>query len=699
MSDKELQNKKENKSVENTNPEDQKSIENSEEATEITENVEKEVDTEVTVEDKTNTVETIENNSEEIDIDKVAEKPLKEEGTSEVATTDVPLGNSPEGQAPGQEEEPEEEVTSSDEDEHDDEAEAEEEIDYHTLSKEQLIIEFKKLLKDNSIQNIKNVVEEIKTEFNAKFEEELERKKEVFLTEGGNIIDFHYTTPLKKQFNSLYFDYKEKRNDYYQNLKRDLQANFKKREELIDELKGLLNAEENINTTYKHFKDIQERWHTAGAIPRDKYNTIWNTYRHHVENFYDFLHLNREFRDLDFKHNLDQKLRLIGRTEELAQQADIGKAFRELQMLHKMWKEDVGPVAKEFREEVWGKFSAATKVIHDKRQGFLKDQEKHFEVNFELKNDIINKIKEVPNNTGNSHKAWQNAIKEVQKLRDQYFETGKVPRTRAKEIWNNFKESTHDFNKEKNRFYKNQKKDQYTNLEKKRDLIKIAEENKDNDEFDVVTPLMKKIQNDWKSIGHVPRKESDKIWKQFKDACNHYFDRVHAERNEANKEEMVHFEGKQALLDSLSKLKFSGKNAEDLKIIKEKISEWKAIGRVPFNKRNIERKFNKVLDELFGKLNLDKHEAEMIRFENKLNSLVSQEDERKLQNEEFFISKRISEAHDEIRQLENNLGFFRHAKQDNPLVKDVHKNIARQKEQLEVWKSKLTKIRSLRKQQ
>jgi hypothetical protein len=209
---------------------------------------------------------------------------------------------------------------------------------------------------------------------------------------------------------------------------------------------------------------------------------------------------------------------------------------------------------------------------------------------------------------------------------------------------------------------------------------------------------MKKIQSDWKSVGHVPRKDSDKIWKQFKNACNHYFDKVHAERNEANKEEMVHFEKKKAHLDSLSKLKFSGKNEEDVKIIKEKISEWKAIGRVPFNKRNIERKFNKVLDELFGKLNLDKHEAEMIRFENKLNSLASQKDERKLQNEEFFISKRITEAHDEIRQLENNLGFFRHAEEENPLVKDVHNNIAKQKEQLDVWKSKLSKIRSLRKQ-
>ncbi len=706
MSDKELQNEKEKETTENpigeqpqqeavTNTSTENSTETETETPEVSaqDNEEsQEVEKEVIPSDPESTSGEESSAESESVIETASSEKIASSNDEEVEG-DVPQA---EGVAKTEEEE-EEEVASSDE-EHESTSEEEEEKDYHSLSKEELISELQKLLKEGKVQHIKNSVEEIKTEFNAKFAEELEHKKEEFLAGGGNIIDFHYTTPLKKQFNSLYFDYKEKRNNYYQNLQKDLQANYKKREELIEELKGLLNAEENINSTYKHFKEIQERWHTAGAIPRDKYNTIWNTYRHHVENFYDFLHLNREFRDLDFKHNLEQKLKLIGRAEELAQQEDLGKAFRELQMLHKMWKEDVGPVAKEFREEVWEKFSAATKVIHDKRQGYLKEQEVKLEENFHLKNEIVAKINEVTQQTQASHKAWQQGIKEIQKLRDSYFEIGKVPRTKAKEIWNTFKEATRGFNREKNNFYKNQKKEQYTNLEKKLELIKIAEENKDSDDFDVVTPLMKKIQNDWKSIGHVPRKESDKIWKQFKDACNQYFNRVHAERNEANKEEMAHYETKEALLNSLDGWELSGDHKVDIETIKGKISEWKAIGRVPYNKRNIERKFNKVLDGLFGKLNLGKQETEMIRFENKLNSMVSQEDKRKLQNEEFFISKKITEVHQEIRQLENNLGFFQNAKEDNPLVQDVHKNINRQKEQLAIWKTKLQKIRSLRKE-
>jgi hypothetical protein len=277
-----------------------------------------------------------------------------------------------------------------------------------------------------------------------------------------------------------------------------------------------------------------------------------------------------------------------------------------------------------------------------------------------------------------------------------FFNTGRVPRANNKEIWKAFKDATGSFNHQKNSFYKNQKKEQYTNLEKKRELIKIAEENKDSEDFEVTTQLMKKIQNDWKTIGHVPRKDSDKIWKQFKKACNHYFDRLHAQKNEAGKEEVEHFEAKQKMLEKLASFELSGDHKADLKSIKVQITAWKEIGRVPYNKRNIEQKFNKILDGLFSKLDLGKKETELIKFDNKLNTLVNREDDRKLQNEHFFISKKIDETKDEIRQLENNLGFFHHVDENNPLVKEVHNNIARHKEQLEVWKAKLSKIKEVR---
>lgn len=569
--------------------------------------------------------------------------------------------------------------------------------DYQSLTLEELVDEFRSLITNFPIQKTKNQVEEIRSVFKSSFKKELEKNKEEFLSNGGNIIEFSYSSPHKKVFNSLFREYKDKVSIYYKELTKDLKANLENRLELIEELKGLLNAEENINTTYKHFKDIQERWFNAGPIPRDNYNIVWNTYRHHVENFYDFLHLNRKFRDLDFKHNLEEKLKLIERVEKLKEEENINKAFRELQQLHKMWKEEIGPVAKEFREEIWDKFSAATKIIHDKRHDYLKDMDLVFEENYNKKVKLIDEISAVSQNTKNSHQSWQKSIKEVQNLRDQFFNIGRVPRSKNKEIWSLFKETTREFNKLKNLFYKDQKKDQHQNLSKKLELIKIAEENKDNDDFELVTPLMKKIQNDWKNIGHVPRKDSDRIWKQFKGACNFYFDRLNLQKDESNKEEINHLELKEEYLKNLKSLKLDGDNKEDIKMIKEKINEWKEIGRVPYNKRNIEQKFNKVLDGLFNKLDLNKKETELIKFENRISSFDSQEDLRKIQNEEIFINKKIGEFKGEIRQLENNLGFFQHVDENNPMVRDVNKNINRQKEDLEVWKAKLKKIRKLRK--
>lgn len=567
--------------------------------------------------------------------------------------------------------------------------------DYHSMTKEELVNELRTLVKNEKIQAIKEHVDEIKAEFNAKFNEEEEQKKEDFLADGGDIIDFHYSTPLKKEFNSVYFDFKEKRNAYYQNLKKDLQENLDRRLEIIEELKGLLNIDENINSTYNHFKEIQEKWRNAGPIPRDKYNNIWNTYHHHVENFYDFLHLNREFRDLDFKHNLEQKLKIIERATELAQETDVNRAFRELQSLHKMWKEDLGPVAKEYRDAIWEKFSDLTKKIHENRQLYFKEIDKVYEKNLEKKHDIIDSIIEVGKEHPRNHNGWQQKIKQIEALREEFFQAGKVPMSSNEETWSKFKSAVRDFNRNKNAFYKGLKKEQFENLNKKMELIKIAEDNKDSDDFAVTTPLMKKIQSDWKKIGHVPRKDSDRIWKRFKDACNAYFDKLHAVRDEANKEEVLALEKKQEHLELLKSLELSGDNQSDLNTIKENIKVWKTLGRVPFRKKQIEDEYNKTLDKLFSQLNLNRKEAELIKYDNKLNELSNHTDDRVLNNERTFIRKKIDEVRGEIRQLENNLEFFINTKDDNPLVKEVHKNIAKHKDKLEVWKAKLKKIKQL----
>lgn len=267
--------------------------------------------------------------------------------------------------------------------------------DYHAMSMEQLIIEFEHLLTSHKVQNIKTQVDEIKSEFNSKFDAIVDEKKEEFISEGGNEIDFYYASPLKKRFNGVFKSYRNSLNAYYKEREDNLKSNLDNRLKIIDEIKGLINVEENINTTYKHFKELQEQWRNAGPIPRDRYNNAWNSYHHHVEIFYDFLHLNRDLRDMDFKHNLEQKTKIIDQAEALAKDDNINRAFRELQVLHKLWKEELGPVAKEHREAIWERFSNATKTIHDKRQAYYADLDKAREKNLERKEQIIAQIQEV----------------------------------------------------------------------------------------------------------------------------------------------------------------------------------------------------------------------------------------------------------------------------------------------------------------
>ncbi|WP_298239248.1 DUF349 domain-containing protein [uncultured Algibacter sp.] len=567
--------------------------------------------------------------------------------------------------------------------------------EYDKMSLEALAIELEKLIKTEKIQAIKSHVDHINSDFKTKFQALIDEKKADFLADGGNEIDFYYSSPVQKRYKTAYREYRNKLNEHYKSLEKNLKENLANKLEIIEELKGLINVEENINTTYKHFKELQERWRNTGPIPRDKYNNAWNSYHHHVEIFYDFLHLNRDLRDLDFKHNLDKKLKIIERAEELAQDDDITRSFRELQELHKMWKEELGPVGKEHREVIWERFKTATKVINDKRQLYFKEIDKVYEKNLEKKEEIIANINEIASQQVSSHGAWQKKIKEIESLRNDFFNAGKVPLKVNEATWAKFKDAVRTFNRQKNAFYKGLKKEQYKNLQKKLELIKIAEDNKDSEDIQVTTALMKKIQSDWKKIGHVPRRDSDKIWKQFKAACNHYFDKLHAERNASNKVELDAFNQKHELLDSIKKIKLSGDKTKDIEIINTQINTWKTLGRVPHDKRYIEGKFHKALDGLFSNLKMDKNEIEMIKFENKLESLNSSESTRDLDNERSFIRKKIDEVKSQINQLENNLQFFTNVDDDNPLVNEVHTNIKKHKEDLDLWKAKLRKIKDL----
>lgn len=562
-------------------------------------------------------------------------------------------------------------------------------LDYDKMELEALAEELEKLIKNHPIQQLKANVDALKSAFNLKFGTLLAEKKAAFLAEGGNSIDFQYSSPVKSQYNKLLSDYKKKRDAYYSELDTQLKNNLEKRHSVINDLKELItNAD--TKTMYKSFRVLQDRWREIGPVPRNKYNDTWRNYHHHVERFYDLLHLSNDFRDLDFKHNLEEKVKLIERAEALSQSENINDAFKELQQLHKAWKEDVGPVSKEHREEVWQRFSEASKKVHDRRHEYFRSLKSQYKVIIEKKLEVIAQIDAYDTSKNKKHSDWQRSIKEVEALRQLYFDAGKLPYSKSEEVWQKFKAATKKFNHAKNAFYKNEKSVQQSNLDKKNALIELAESLKDSEDWDSATNTMKKIQADWKKIGHVPRKFSDDIWKRFKAACNHYFDRYHGRQDAVNKEQQEFVNAKKAYLEEIKSIEKA-----TLEEINELIEKWKSFGETPRSVRHIESKFYKKIDKLYEGLSMSKDEIAMLKFKNLVDGYLAQNDVRKLNSELMFVRKKLDEINKEIQQLENNLSFFSNANEDNPLVVNVKTSIAKHREDAEIWKQKLAYVRSL----
>ncbi|EAZ96102.1 hypothetical protein FBBAL38_01745 [Flavobacteria bacterium BAL38] len=571
-------------------------------------------------------------------------------------------------------------------------------LDYDVLSMEELTDELEKLVENEKVMAIKDHVEGIRKAFSDKYHHFIEEKKEEFSAQNNEEgLDFEYHFPLKNKFDDIYNSYKASKAKHFKQLQNNLEQNFATREGLIEELKNLIDSDDtSISDMFKKVNDIRDRWKNAGAIPRDKYNILWNNYHFHIERFYDIMNLDKEARDLDLKNNLEQKQLIIAKAKELLNETDVMKAFRELQLLHRVWKEEIGPVDRVHREAIWNEFSEITKQMHDKREGlYAIAREKETET-LAIKNEIIRQIEALGTEKIEAHSGWQAQIQKMEALREAFFKAGKVPAEVTEETWAKFKNAVRAFNAHKNVFYKDIKNEQHENLTKKLELVEKAKLLKESTDFAATTPIMKKIQDDWKKIGHVPRKYSDSIWKEFKEACNAYFDRMHEAKNAETSEEVEAFEKKKAFLEELKDFTLSGEHKTDLESIKAHIATWKTFGKVPFNRRHIEGKFNKILDALFEKLSLSKKDTEMMRFSNRLEQMSDNDDKRALEQEQFFIRKKIDEVQSEIFQLENNIQFISSSsKGENPFIKEVQKNIERHKDDLKLWKEKLQQIKNM----
>ena len=664
----------EDKIKKTTQPKDEV-IETTKENEVISEQVNKDLDGKAAeVDDEVTKASSTEKTTVDLSASDTQEIVIEEKETASSAVDEVSKDNSDEVEGNTDQENPNKEV---------------EIIKYDTLSLEELTDALENIILTQKIQHIKSSVEAIKSAFNLKFGTLLAEKKSLFLAEGGNTIDFQYSSPVKSKYNKLLSDYKKQKDIHYSNLEKQLKENLEKRVLVIEDLKTLIeNAD--TKTMYKYFRDLQNTWRSIGPVPKTKYNDTWKIYHHHVERFYDLLHLSNDFRDLDFKNNLEEKLKLIEKAEFLAEMKDVNAAFKQLQDLHKTWKEDIGPVAREMREDVWSKFSAATKIIHDKRHDHYKSMKSQYVVIIEAKMLVIDEILSYDSSKNKTHNDWQKSIKDIDALREKYFDAGKLPYSKSESIWKKFKEATKQFNREKNKFYKQEKNTQQNNLQAKLDLIKLAESLKDSEDWETTTNTFKKIQSDWKKIGHVPRKFSDDIWKKFKTSCNYYFDRYHNQKNALSEEQKEIIAKKIAFVEDLNAKDFTTKDT-----LTNLMNNWNQLGSTFRGSKAVDIKFNKFIDTILSKLSLDKSEIVLLKFKNIINGYLANNDTRKLDSELIFVRKKIDESNREIQQLENNLSFFSNASDDNPMVKNVHKNIDNFKKGLMVWKDKLAYLRSL----
>lgn len=572
------------------------------------------------------------------------------------------------------------------------EEESQEEIelpDYSEFKNEALLLEAKSLFKNYEPQKIKRQMEAIRFQLLHNLDVERDEKKQEFLDKGGVEIDFEYHQPMREQFKALYQEYRVRRNQYYAQLKAELEMNLERRKQIIERLKDLVDKEENLTSTFEEFKQIQDDWRNAGSIPSSAYAEVYNLYHFHLDNFYDFIKINKQLRDYDFKKNQELKEELISKVEALASEADLRKAFSELQALHKQWKE-VGPVAKELRDELWDKFSAATKVLHDKRQEFQDQLRAERDQWIANKKEIVAVLQNINVEGVSSHQEWQKIMKGVEEAREAFRKIGRVIHPENDAVWESFTEATRNITKAKNQFYKAVKHDQIANLKIKKELLAKANELKDSEDWKETTEVFKKIQQQWKTVGPVPKADSDKIWKEFRDACNHFFNRMQESNKKVDAQFEENYNKKKELL---AQYQASSDQEFNLQGLKDLISNWKSLGPVPRDKKSIEVDFNQWIDAKFEKLNLDKVEGILVRFENKMNGFMEAGEAFKIAKENDFLRKKLDETQRELAQLETNINFFSSKDGKNPFLKDVERSIKNHKESMEILQAKIKLLR------
>ena len=405
-----------------------------------------------------------------------------------------------------------------------------------SLKLKDLVILFSTKVDSEDWLSERKIIEEIKKKIELALKDEFDKEKKKFDKNKKGDEKFMYRSDSKILFQKSLKTFSSKKRKYYSEIGTIQKQNLEKRLELIEKIKDLLNAEKQPNNLYQTFKKFKEEWHNIGQVPITERNNIWETYRHNVKKFYDFLHLNRELRELDFKHNYDEKIKIIKKAEALDKVENTMQASRDLNTLHKLWKNELGPVSKEFREELWTRFQKASNKIHAKRQKLQKEISSIQNENSSEKEKVLLKMRESSENVPNSHNEWQNRIQLFNKLKDDFQKIRNIPKKKNRVFWNNFRIITKEFNNKKNSFYKNQKIELKKNIDIKKNLIDEVNKILKQENYTQNSKRVIEIQNEWKKVGYIPKKISSSLWNEFRPLCNDFFNKLKSKSKISNQE-------------------------------------------------------------------------------------------------------------------------------------------------------------------
>ncbi len=550
---------------------------------------------------------------------------------------------------------------------------------FDSKSKDELVEIFAALLQNESIQSLRRSAEAIKIAFYRLHRSELDALRRAFVEQGGKEEEFVAPVDAAEvRLKDLFKFYRKERDEYIASLESQKEENLKLKLAVIEELKELVNSDETINHTFTRFRELQQRWKDIGLVPLQNVKDLWETYNLHTENFYNFIKINKELRDLDLKKNLAAKTELCEEAEVLCTETSIVEAFRKLQKLHEQWHE-TGPVANEFKEALWERFRAASSRINKLHQEHFESLKSEQVANLELKTKLCEQTEELLAEMLSVRKDWNKASDKLLELQKVWKSIGFAPKKDNNRIYERFRTACDKFFEAKREYYSSAKSEMDHNLELKTELCEAAESLQTSEDWKSATDSILELQAKWKSIGAVPRRYSDQIWKRFRAACDTFFTRKSEHFAGRDNEQDSNLAAKKALLEEMRAANITEGGFDAIKAFQRR---WSEIGFVPIKlKDSIQKEYKEVVDVMFTTLRGTERDRSMKSFKEKVSTMKSSGD-RRIKSEREKLYNKVRQLEADIALLENNIGFFANSKGAESMIADVKAKIERTRQEM-----------------